>query len=210
MHRVRVQRRPPHTHLFNPGTRDEFGFYTTPTCTRDLSLPSSNPLSLFVPSSHASMSFSNRRDLCDWAPRVPPYRSQPSRAHHINRAHVRGLGLTAGRYRRLRRAFPLDSRMHPHVYIHTPKSTTGAFTRAFPFDSRMRPHATCAPKVRGRSPTPLPECALMLPAQPHPSRGWASSTRSTAPAPSPPPSCVCGAPSHSTPDCALMLPAHPN
>ena len=111
-------------------------FYTTPTCTRDLSLPSSNPLS-FVPSSlHASMSFQPKR---------------PSRAHL---AHIIQFELMFGASAsppsppgatRLRRAFPLDSRMRPHVHIHTPTSTPGAFTRAF----RMRPHATCAPELRG-------------------------------------------------------------
>ena len=111
-------------------------FYTTPTCTRDLSLPSSNPLS-FVPSSlHASMSFQPKR---------------PSRAHL---AHIIQFELMFGASAsppsppgatRLRRAFPLDSRMRPHVHIHTPSSTPGAFTRAF----RMRPHATCEPELRG-------------------------------------------------------------
>ncbi len=111
-------------------------FYTTPTCLETSVCPHQTHYRLSPSSLHASMSFQPKR---------------PSRAHL---AHIIQFELMFGASAsppsppgatRLRRAFPLDFRMRPHVHIHTPSSTPGAFTRAF----RMRPHATCAPELRG-------------------------------------------------------------
>ena len=127
-------RDPPHTHTsltHGPGTNSKLGSETESS---SATVPT--PLALLLyntyvysrpqPSSNRLSSVVCPLLACFHELLPSPTEETFARAHIISiELMFGGFGLTAGRYRRLRRAFPLDSRMHPHVYIHTLKSTPG-------------------------------------------------------------------------------------